>query len=473
MTRPRSILATCLLLAAALTLNAAESPLTLTPHEFKAGAQSIAAELGTLRVPQRHERPRGPHFTLRFVRLPRIADTNTEPATAPVVYLAGGPGGSGIDAGRGPRLPLFQRVRQVADVILLDQRGTGLSDPPPPCPETFAQAPDQPGEVDALRQGLNAMAKKCARFWEAKGVDLAAYSTVQSAHDLHALKTALGVTQLNLWGMSYGTHLAMATLRLHEADIARVVLMGSEGLHQTYKPPLQADRLLAELGKRYGDPALPGRVRTVLAQLAKKPVEITYPAGTGLPPKVVLSAFDLQLTTALALATTQTSRLLPGGYAAMEQGQFAEIAPFVLQTRQRFGRLAAMPLAMDLASGASPSRLAQITREERESVFGAALNFPFPQVGAGLDVPDLGEAFRAPLKTAVPTLFISGTLDGRTPPENAEEIRRGFSRSAHLILDGAGHDNELFLASPDLADRIAAFYTGADPKDQTIATPVE
>lgn len=450
--------------------DAARPAASLEPHELIAGEQRIPAELGTLTVPQRHERPDGPRFTLRYVRLPKLGEG---PAVAPVVYLAGGPGGSGIDAGRGPRLALFQRVRQVADVILLDQRGTGQSDPPPRCPESLSLPPDQPTEAGTWGRSLNAMARRCVAFWKAEGVDLGAYTTAESAHDLEALRQALGVPKLNLWGMSYGTHLALATLRLHGDAVERVVLMGSEGLHQTYKPPQQADRLLARLGTALGDPALPARVRRVVERLARQPVVLEFPAGSGMPAKVSLGAFDIQLTTALALATTATARLLPEAFAAMEQGRFAEAAPFVLSIRQRFAQLSAMPLAMDLASGAGAARFRQIAREETRSVLGPALNFPFPQIGDGIaEVVDLGDRFRAPLRSAVPTLFISGTLDGRTPPENAEEIRVGFSHSAHLILDGAGHDNELFLAWPGLAAQIADFYSGAAVEDRTLATPL-
>jgi TAP-like protein len=57
----------------------------------------------------------------------------------------------------------------------------------------------------------------------------------------------------------------------------------------------------------------------------------------------------------------------------------------------------------------------------------------------------------------VPTLFISGTLDGRTPAENAEEIRRGFSHSYRVLIEGAGHGNDLFVSSPDIQKVMVEF----------------
>lgn len=66
------------------------------------------------------------------------------------------------------------------------------------------------------------------------------------------------------------------------------------------------------------------------------------------------------------------------------------------------------------------------------------------------------------IESDVPALFISGTLDSRTPPANADEVRRGFASSTHLVIDGGGHDNDLFLASPLILDRIDAFLAGSE-----------
>jgi hypothetical protein len=72
----------------------------------------------------------------------------------------------------------------------------------------------------------------------------------------------------------------------------------------------------------------------------------------------------------------------------------------------------------------------------------------------------------------VPALFISGELDSRTPPANAEDVRRGFRTSGHLVLEGAGHDNDLFLASPVIIERITGFLRGEPPRDETVKVQV-
>jgi hypothetical protein len=70
---------------------------------------------------------------------------------------------------------------------------------------------------------------------------------------------------------------------------------------------------------------------------------------------------------------------------------------------------------------------------------------------------DLGDGFRTPLVSNVPVLFISGTLDIKTPPSNAEEMRKGLPNSHHLIIDGASHDDDLFLSTPVIRRTMLAF----------------
>jgi pimeloyl-ACP methyl ester carboxylesterase len=58
-------------------------------------------------------------------------------------------------------------------------------------------------------------------------------------------------------------------------------------------------------------------------------------------------------------------------------------------------------------------------------------------------------------------LFISGTLDGRTPPSNAQEVREGFPNGIHLVIEGGGHDDDLFLSSSQIKEVMLAFMSGA------------
>ncbi|MFP5379970.1 MAG: alpha/beta fold hydrolase, partial [Vicinamibacteria bacterium] len=94
------------------------------PHTFDVrGVGTVAAEVGRIRVPERRGAPAGRTIEIGFVRL--AAKQARRP---PVVYLDGGPGGDGHSIARVPAFyRLFDRLRSERDVILLSQRGVGLS----------------------------------------------------------------------------------------------------------------------------------------------------------------------------------------------------------------------------------------------------------------------------------------------------------------------------------------------------------
>ncbi len=446
------------------------APLVFTPYAFETRAHgTIAAEAAFLEVPRRHDQPDGQRMRLRVVRLPA---TGGDGRAAPVVYLAGGPGGSGIGTARGPRWPVFDQVRRETDVLLLDQRGAGLSEPPPSCPHEHRFDDAKPMQRDAALAALRATAAQCVAYWREAGVDLNAYTTAESAGDIEDLRRALGVPKLSLWGMSYGTHLALATIRLHGAGLDRVVLMGSEGPDDTLKLPLAADALLADLavvaaGAGFDD--LTGSAKRVLETLRQQPRQGRSVMHEG--KQVTIGEFDAQLVITASLGRRTTQQWLPVVLREAERGNYDPLADLVLLVRSEFGQFGAMPLAMDVASGQSPQRRALVEAQSRESMFGDALNFPFPAIADGLGLVDLGEAFRGPLRSDVPVLFISGTLDGRTPPANGQALRPGFSNSRSLLVRGASHDNEMWLGLPVIAGNIADFLAGRLLNDAVLDLP--
>jgi len=108
----------------------------------------------------------------------------------------------------------------------------------------------------------------------------------------------------------------------------------------------------------------------------------------------------------------------------------------------------AMSLAMDCSSGASAGRLAEIDKETKGGML-AHLNFPIPDICPSIGVPVRPATDRMPVHSGVPTLFMSGTLDGRTPRSNEEEARRYFNNSQSVLIEGAGHGDDLFILARD------------------------
>ncbi|HVK53254.1 MAG TPA: alpha/beta fold hydrolase [Pseudoxanthomonas sp.] len=462
----------CLLLTGAVPVLASElhAPLVFEPYALETKAHgTIAAEAAYLQVPRRHSDPGGAQMRLRVVRLKA---TDGQSKAAPVVYLAGGPGGSGIDTARGPRWPVFDQVRREADVLLLDQRGAGQSEPPPDCPHEYHFDDSQPLQHDAALAALQATAARCVAYWREAGVDLGAYTTAESASDLEDLRRALDVPKISLWGMSYGTHLALATMRQHGAGLERVVLMGTEGPDDTLKLPLSSDALLTELAvlaEASGFPDLKGSAERVLATLRQQSREAISLMNNG--KKVMIGPFDAQLVIALCLGQRNTQQWLPLVLSEAERGDYGLLADLLLMLRGQYGQFQAMSLAMDVASGQSAQRRAKVEAQGRQSLFGDALNFPFPAIGDGLGLLDLGDAFRGPLHSNVPVLFVSGTLDGRTPPANAQALQPGLSDSRTLLVRRASHHNELWLGNPAIADSIAGFLAGRAVSDAEVDVP--
>ena len=436
--------------------------LRLEPLSFESSSgEVVAAERGTITVPANRSRPESGTIELAFVRFPSTAE---KPAS-PIVYLAGGPGGSGIGAARGSRFPLFLALREVADVIAFDQRGTGTSKPFNLCTNQVALPLDQPTDPEKAIADLRDQVVKCAERLRGNGVDLAGLTTEESADDLDALRQALGADKISLWGISYGTHLALSTMRRHRAHVDKAILAGIEGPDHTLKPPKQQQELLERIATLAREdrgvgpkvPDLMATIERVLDRLEKQPAEARLvDPRRGEMQRVVAGAWDLKFATAQMLRGPESFAGLPDLYWRLDQGDDLALALMkVSNSRLPVGR--AMSGVMDCASSASKARLERIEREARTTLLGDVINLPLLDVCPAWGVRPLDDEFRSDLETDVPTLFISGTLDGRTPPENAEEVRAGFSHSVHLVIDGAGHSDPLFLSSPEILDVMLAF----------------
>ena len=438
--------------------------LKIVPRVFEsASGQKVEAEFGVLTVPENRQKANSRLIQIAFVR---FKSTSKNPA-APIVYLAGGPGGSGVAAARGTRFPLFMAMREVADVIALEQRGVGLSTPNLACQETVSFAPDKLQSRESLLELYRQQSRACSETLTQQGVDLTGYNTNESADDLEDLRKALGVEKISLWTISYGTHLALATIKRHEKSINRMILAGVEGPSHTIKLPSNIqkhlehiDRLVRADAKLSDDiPSFLNLVKGTLERVEREPVtvEVADPSSPR-PVKVLLNKFALQLLTVFSFGSGEAA--LPAHYYAMSKGDFSLAAQRWLEFSRGSSIGSAMTYMMDCASGLSNERRKQIAREVRTTLLGDVMDFPFPDVCDAWGNPDAGAAFRAPAKSRVPTLFISGTFDVRTPPTNAQEVRKGFPNGVHLIIDGAAHSDPLFLSSPQIKEVMLEFMKG-------------
>jgi pimeloyl-ACP methyl ester carboxylesterase len=421
------------------------------------------ADLEKLTVLEDRTKPDGRKIELAFARL---KSTAANPGS-PIVYLDGGPGGSGVGLYRIEEYKrLFDAMRAVGDVILLSQRGTGFSTPRLICQNKAEIAPDLFVSTQRMTEILAPRAIACAAELRAKGIDLAAYNTDASADDLEDLRKALGVPKISLFGFSYGTHLGLAALRRHSASIDRAILAGTEGPDDTQKYPHTFDLQLARLSHLEGaTPSLVDVTRSVLAALEAKPLVVG---------KLTIGKEGFQYLLRQDIGDTNDTANVIKMIRDTAKGDYAMLSRFAERRYSGFGGgIAMMGFAMDCMSGTSPERMARIKREAPGSLLGVMTNYPFPDVCGALRMQPLPESYRQPIVSLVPTLFISGSLDSNTPPYQAEQVRWGFPNSVHVIVENAGHESTLPL--PEVQKLMVEFLKGVDVSGRRIvaASPLK
>ncbi len=458
-------------LAVAVTLAAA----VLLPAGAHAGAprpttwttldgQEAAAFRGAVEVPEDRHDPASRSLELAYVRL---ASTGESPGP-PIVYLAGGPGASGIESARGPRSTMLLALRRAGDVVLLDQRGTGASRPALVCRKSW-ELPRRPAPTRkaALVEVLGA-AEECAARAAAQGAHLSAYNVREVADDVEALRRALGVEQVSLVATSFGTRLALEVLRRHPGSVARAVLLGVVGPDDVAKLPAAVDDVLKQVDEGDGT-SLWASLRSALAAVEERPAPATgVDVLTGEDVPLEVGPFDLQLAASRHVGSAAGLAHLREVAVHLARGDYDPVAADVLrQHKSWLGHL--MPYALTCSSGASPERRREIREQAPGSLLGENLDFGFPEICDALGVSPLDEEVRRPVRSDVPVQIVAGTLDTRTPLANAEEVLRGLSHGGLLVVEGAGHGEDLFVSTPEIAERTEAFLAGAEPVSERIA----
>jgi len=205
-------------LLVALATAGAAAPQPCPPPLAKAHARCE-----TVTVAENPAKPAGRTIALNVVVVPAVKKKSGEP---PMFHLEGGPGVAGTNAAEfyaGPG----SLYREHRDVVLIDQRGTGKSNPLR-CPELEKLGPLVEmyplDEVKACREALE------------KSADLTQYSTERAADDIEAVRRALGYEKIDLWGLSYGTRLAQVYMKRYPSHVRRVLLAGFVPL--AYRTPL-------------------------------------------------------------------------------------------------------------------------------------------------------------------------------------------------------------------------------------------
>ncbi|HJQ40452.1 MAG TPA: alpha/beta fold hydrolase [Thermoanaerobaculia bacterium] len=440
------------------------------PFELPGGGGALQAQLGKITVPLRRGHPESGTAELAFVRL----RTEGTKKAAPIVYLAGGPGGSGVNVARNPyALPSLTRLAEIADVILLDQRGIGKSTPKVQCAPTPAEPQARFAPAAEMLPRVVAATRACVEEWTAKGIDVAGFTMVESAADVEDLRKALGVPKLSLMAHSYGTSLALAIVRAYPASIERAALIGTSGPNHMRKLPLMLDAQLAKLSILAKDD-MTARLTRVLAKLEREPIPVRITDQKSKEKiEVRIGPDALRRILVADIGDGNDFPVFPALLRTIEQGDPSILAWFV-EKRYNQASMSGVDLmytGMRCSGGATASRDREIAQQTPVSIFANALNGSFPEVCAALPTAvEQPDAFKSPIISDLPILFISGTLDSNTPPYQAEEIRWTMPYAMHVIVANAGHED--LEPNADVQLLMADYFAGKDVSARRIALPV-
>jgi pimeloyl-ACP methyl ester carboxylesterase len=446
--------------------------LIIEPYTFKAfDGREFPAEFGKLRVRENRTNQSKRLIQLAFVRL----KSNAAKPGSPIVFLAGGPGAPGIGMGRVPvYFSLFDKLREVADVILLDQRGLGMSLPNLDCP--VKPVPTYVFETAEKWQRTSFNSSRiCAEYWRKQGVETSAYTNNASADDLDDLRAALGAERISLIGHSYGTVLAQAVVRRHGKNIDRVVFAGTEGQDNLINLPSVWDTLIKKLSYFAGEdsavsklvPDMEALYRRVLDKLERNPVTLTVTdVQTRQPVNIRVGKVGLQWLARQSMTDARNYAWLPALLHTIDQGDYSLLTRQIEPLYNGFQGRSPMANAVDCSVGWSEGRLAQAQKETPQALFSNVnLQWTAGKTCQAVGVSESGSTSQSRLWSTLPVLFISGTLDTNTPPFQAEEVRWGFPNSVHLIVENGGHET---LPSKEVQSVIVDFFKGQDVRGRTV-----
>lgn len=387
------------------------------------------AQCGYVTVPEVHQQPDGPQIELAVLILPNPSGGPT--AASPFVITQGGPGGATIET-YAFQLTVDSPLRQGRDVILFDQRGTGLSKPSLACPELLTLTKETLNVDLTLEEGnqrYNQSALACRDRLLTEGVNLAAFNSFENAADVDALRQSLGYEQIDLYGVSYGTLLALHTLRDFSDGLRSVVLdavvppqvnfitMSPSSINRAFSELFQSCAADAECNAAY--PNLEAVFDETMAALNQTPANIilqdletneTYPT--------LFDGDAFQSSLFQILYSSQLVPWLPKVIYDAREGNFDFLSSLLGQLyfdrTMSYGMYYSVVCAEDAdftlqdipLEGVRPS-IADNEVLNQQAMLDLCARWAVPALGPRADEP---------VVSSVPTLVLSGQFDPITPP---------------------------------------------------------
>lgn len=386
-----------------------------------------------------------------------------DPAPDPLFLLAGGPGQAATEA-FGPVLGAFERVRKTRDLVLVDQRGTGSSNPLRCDPI----APDAP-LAERLRTTTldEAKFKECLKGYDA---DPRFYTTAIAMQDLDDVRAALGYAQINLWGGSYGTRAALVYLRDHPATARSAILDGVAPpqlilpLEFAQDAQRSIDLLFSQCdaddacGKTF--PRLSQRFTELLKRLETNPAKAkVQDPRTGAVTEVRISRIAFASGIQNILYQQDLASLVPLIIDRASTGEYGPFVAAVASFEQTRGLSTGMTFSVACAEDLRGVTMAQAQAEARGTFLGPPIAEGFLRICSFWPRGDAPP--RAAIHSDAPVLLFSGELDPATPPRWADLAAETLPHSRKFVVPGVGHGTvaegcvprlvEQFLQKPDPA----------------------
>ncbi|HEY93823.1 MAG TPA: alpha/beta hydrolase [Dehalococcoidia bacterium] len=419
--------------------------------------QGTEVECGCMTVPENRRQPDGNQVTIQFAI---FRSKSRNPESDPIVYLAGGPGEHALESVALTFDKRFAPLTVNRDLIVFDQRGTGYSEPALECPELIELAYevlDQNLESDEAIALENEATRDCYERLKEQDIDLSSYNSVESAADLNDLRLALGYDEWNLFGISYGTRLALTAMRDYPQGIRSVILNSTVPLQADLyeEMPAAFDRALNVLvtscandpiaNKAYPD--LKEVFFDTIDQLNDAPARFTsiHPL-TGESYDVLMSGDNFFNFIISTLYSTEVISLVPKVIFDAQTGKYGTLALLVGSNL----------LNMELRSTGMHYSV-QCNEElpfNSEEKIAASLE-GHPDIREYLE-DSLGESSLAvceywtntipdpvenePVHSAIPTLILSGEFDPITPPAWGKLAAETLTNSRFFEFPGLGHD---------------------------------
>ncbi len=400
----------------------------------------VDAYCGTLKVYENRASKQGRQIDLNIVVLPALrADSQPDP----LFFLAGGPGQGAAKLAKVVR-DIFRRVQNDRDIVLVDQRGTGKSNPL----DCNSEDDSLQAIMETNEQTLDRL-KACQAKYDA---DLTLYTTPIAMDDLDDVRAFLGYDKINVYGGSYGTRAALVYMRQHGGRVRTAILDGVAPPNMRlplYFPrdtqrafELLAKDCASDEGCNKAYPQLLARIKTLLDRLEKNPptVKVTHPR-TGETADIRIDARLLANAVVLALYSPTMTTLVPAIVTAAERNDFQSM--LALAAMGDSGGEPNMSVGMQLsvicAEDAPKNTPQDLLKASESTLFGKHVMTIQQQACAFWPRGTVDESFYEPLKSDIPTLVMSGEVDPVTPPEWGEQVAATLSNSKHVVIPGTGH----------------------------------